>query len=196
MASKNNKQLFPHGPENAEHELKKAYNCVIETAVTHFWDRRAISGVNADEVLTIYKRGFQAHRSNDPLSAERWARTAKHLARAFWHEAKIAYLEPRSSDLPYLEGAREEYGLHEHSDTTADLLESVAGHAPPGMEEMPEDMRRYLSRGKRHLTELENLALTHELVRAEHIKAAHEYGRVVECLALAYEAEYRSGKAA
>jgi hypothetical protein len=182
---------YPHGPDNAEHEIKKAYNCVIETGVTHFWDRKAIPGVNPDEAFTLYKRSFKALRDGDRLTAERWARTAKHLSRAFWHEAKIAYLAPRSAELPFLENAREEYSLHEYSDTTADLLDSVADHIPPGLDEMPPDMTRYLSRGRKHLQWLEDPNLKHELVRAEHIKAAHEYGRVLECMALALEAEHR-----
>lgn len=182
-----------HGPDNAEHELRKAYNCVIEAGVTHFWDRRSIPSVQAHEVISMYKYAYTVFRKGDRLAAERWARTAKHLARAFWHEAKIAYLEPRTSELPFLTGALpEEYHLHEHSDTTADLLESVANHTPPGMKEMPEAMRHYLTRGRRHLQSLRDLQEPnnqHELLRAERIKAAHEYGRVLECMALAYEAE-------
>src|SRR4051812_32870760 len=94
-----------HGPDNAEHEIRKAYNCVIETGTIHFWDRRAIPGVNPDEVVTLYKHAFFLYRKGNKLAAERWARTAKHLSRAFHHEAKTAYLEPRSSELPFLEGA-------------------------------------------------------------------------------------------
>ncbi|HLE00224.1 MAG TPA: hypothetical protein VJB59_08195 [Bdellovibrionota bacterium] len=180
-----------HGPENAEHEIRKAFNTTIEAAVTYFWDRRPVPGVNPEKVIDLYKRSFQAYRKDDRLSAERWARTAKHLARAFWHEAKIAYLEPRANDLPYLRGASaEEYHLSERSDTTADLLNSVADHVPPGLSAMPENMQKYLARGREHIAALGAEASNqHELVRAEHIKAAHEYGRVLECLSLAYEAE-------
>jgi len=180
-----------HGPENAEHELKKAYNLVIETGVTHFWDRRGIVGVGADEVVSIYKTAFRAYRDDDKLSAERWARAAKHLARACWHEAKIAYLEPRVTELPFLDNALEEYRLHDYSDTTSDLLESLADHIPPGHVETPEEMTRYLLRARKHLAKLEESSHQSELLKAERIKAAHEYGRVLECLALAYEAENR-----
>jgi hypothetical protein len=193
-------QETSHGPENAEHELRVAYNEVIEAGLTHFWDRRAIPGVNAPEVISLYKRAYQAYRREDRLAAERWARTSKHLARAFWHEAKIAYLEPRATELPFLESARpEEYNLHERSDTTEDLLNSVEGHVPPGLSEMPEEMTRYASRARKHVEALKKPELRHQLLRAEHIKAAHEYGRVLECMALAYEAEaqtQRKGKAA
>lgn len=181
----------PHGPENAEHEIKKAYNHTIETGVTfctHCQEQFA-KEVNPDEVTQMYKKAYNALRSDERLKSERWARTAKHLARAFWHEAKIAYLRAHGTELPFLTDAHEEYHLHEYSDTTADLLESVAGHPPRGQDRMPEEMNRYLVRGRTHLDELEALPRNQELLRAEHIKAAHEYGRVVECLALAYESE-------
>jgi hypothetical protein len=182
-----------HGPENAEHELRKAYNTVIETGVTYFWDRRVAHGVSAHEAITMYRRAYNAHRTGDRLAAERWARAAKHLCRAFWHEAKISYLEPRDSELPYIEGSdAEDVHLHEKSDTTADLLNSLELHVPPGLTEMPEEMTRYLSKARRHLEVLKQPDYRHELLRAEQIKAAHEYGRVVECLALAYEAEAKS----
>lgn len=197
MTFQSKKTLHFHGPDNAEHELRKAYNCTIDAAVCHFWDRKAILGVNPDEVVTLYKHAFNAHRKGERLAAERWARTAKHLSRAFLYEAKIAYLEPRSSELPYLEGATdEEYNLKETLDTAHDLLNSLAEHVPPGLSEMPEDMKRYLSRARKHLEVLKSDEYKHELLRAERIKAAHEYGRVLECMALALEAESGAKSAA
>ena len=191
------RKMKEHGPQNADRELRIAYNAAIDASTIHFWDRRAIPGVHGDEVLTFYKHAFNHHRRGNPLACERWARTAKHLARAFWHEAKIAYLEPRSSELPFLENATaEELNLREHSDTTADLLDSVSEDVPPGLDEMPETMTRYLVRARRHLETLKEPNYTHELLRAERIKAAYEYGRVLECMALAYEAEKHSPKAA
>ncbi len=179
-----------HSPENAEHEIRKAYNCVIETGVTYFWNQKAIPGVHADEVISQYKKAFDCYRNGNRLAAERWARTAKHLARAAWHEAKISYLEPRVADLPFLRGAQEdEYHLHERANTTADLLNSVSDQIPPGLKEMPQEMIRYLNHGKKHLASLENPNYKNELLIAERIKAAHEYGRVLECITLAYEAE-------
>ncbi len=190
-----------HGPENAEHELRKAYNTVIEAGVWYFWDRHATPGVNAHEVFTIYKHAFQNYKNGNLLAAERWARTAKHLSRAFWHEAKIAYLEPRSTELPFLEGATEaEYNLTERLDTTQDLIDSVATHIPhqisQGSNEMPELMVRYLGRARKCLETLRSEDYTHELLRAERIMAAHEYGRVLECMALAYEAEDQTKRVA
>jgi len=186
-----------HGPENAEHELRKAYNSVIDAATTYYWDRHGIPGVNSDEVITLYRRAFNALRRNDRLSAERWARATKHLARAFWLEAKLCYLEPRANELPFLKGGQpDDYGLRERSDTTADLLDSLINHIPPGLTEMPPEMSHYLQRARRHLQVLEEPEYANELLRAERTKAAHEYGRAVECMALAYEAESDGEKAA
>ena len=189
-------ERHPHGPANAEHELKKAYDSVIEAGVTHFWDRHAVPGVYPFEAVTLYKLAFDAYRNRDRLAAERWARSVKHLTRAYWHEAKIAYLQPRTAELPFLKDAYEEYGLREGIDTTADLLNCVASHIPPGLTEMPEEMKRFLLRGRKHLDALNDPGTQHELLRTEHIKAAHEYGRVLECMALAYEAEAQRPKAA
>lgn len=190
MSRQNQGSPHFHGPENAEHEIRKAYNSVIEAEVAYSWDKKAISGVNFQELTHIYKHAFNHHRQGNRLAAERWARTAKHLSRAFRSEAKIAFLEPRSTELPFLEGATdEEYELRERPDTTADLLDSVAGHIPPGLDAMPEDMKKYLSRGRRHLELAKAPEYKHELLQAELIKAAHEYGRVLECMALAFEAE-------
>jgi len=180
----------PHGPENAEYELRKAYNCIVEAGVTHLWNRRPIPDVDPEEVLALYNRAFDAYRKGERLAAERWSRTAKHLARAFWHEAKIAYLEPHEAEIPYLAGGTaEEYNLHEHSDTTADLLDSLSMDVPSGHGQIPAPMLQYLTRARKHLKKLEEKGYKHELLRAERIKAAHEYGRTVECMALAYEAD-------
>jgi hypothetical protein len=187
----------PHSPENAEFELRKAYNVVVEASIPYFWDRTPLLGVNPEEVPAMYKHAYNAYRSDDRLASERWARAAKHLARAFWCEAKIAYLEANLTELPYLEGASAEaLHLHEQSDTTADLLNSVQEHVPPGMSEMPVAMTHYLSRARKHLGFLERPEYKHELLRAERIKAAHEYGRVLEIMALAYESEAGHRKSA
>ena len=197
MTRHNQKSQHFHGPENAEHEIRKAYNCVVDVGALFLSERRPIPGVNIQEVMNVYKHAFNRHRHGNKLAAERWARAAKHLSRAFWHEAKIAYLEPRSADLPFLDGATEdEYGAYERFDTTADLIESVDDHIPPGLDTMPEDMKRYLSKARKHLEVVKQTEYKHELLRAERIMAAHEYGRVLECAALAYEAEVASKNAA
>jgi hypothetical protein len=180
-------------PENAEHDLRRAYNRVVDAAALHFWDRRSVPGVNAHEAITLYKQALNLYRQGRRLSAERWARAARHLSAAFLAEGKIAFLEPHMADLPCLKGATaEEFDLGEHSDTTTDLLNSIESHAVPGFKEMPEEMKRYLVRARKHLDALasERPEAQHELLRAERIKAAYEYGRVLECLSLAYETEH------
>lgn len=193
---KNPEPTGPKGNEkNAEHEIRRAYNCAVESAVTWSLIGQQVSEINPDEVQNLYRKAWNFHRKEENLLAERWARTAQHLARAFWHEVKIAWLLKYPISLPYLEGAtREELNLHEYSDTTEDLLNSLARHVPPGMNEMPEDMKHYLLRARKHLAEIGGS--THELLRAERIKAAHEYARVLECLALAWSAELKTSKVA
>ncbi len=193
MSRKKNDLFCVHGPDNAEHEIRKAYHEVIKTSVVYSWIARSIQAVNPKEMTETYHHSYQCFAAKNRLAAERWARTAKHLAQAFQHEAKIAYIEENVELLPYLEGAHdEEYGLHERSDTTADLLNSVATHIPPGLKEMPENMQRYLARARYHLKKLENIEEKHELLRAERIQVAHEYGRALECMALGYEAEFKT----
>jgi hypothetical protein len=52
-----------------------------------------------------------------------------------------------------------------------------------------EQPRQLLERGKMHLEYLVSSPLENELLHGEHIKAAHEYGRVLEYYLLALEAE-------
>ena len=179
---------------SAEHQLKRAYNALIDAETLHLWNKPATSfgGITISEVVDIYKHAFREYRDDHWLSAERWAHTTQHLAKALWHEAKIDYLEPRAPDLPFLKGATaEDYDLQNiKSDTTADLLDSVAQHVPPGLTEMPKLMCRCLVRGWEHLGRLDDPEYRHELLRAERIKAAHHYGRVLECMALAYATDH------
>ncbi len=185
------------GPETSEKELKKAYNCVIESGVTHQWERNPISGVNPDEVPGFYRRAYSAQEKGDRLSAERWARVAKHLAYALWHEAKIAYMEPRLHDLPYLAGpAPDEARLQEEENTAADLILAFSTKIPPGESSKPETMQRYLMLAKQHLQAIKTPESVNGLLKAERIRAAHEYGRTLECMMLAYESEASQQKVA
>jgi hypothetical protein len=185
----------PHGPENAEHELRKAYNSAIENGVIHFWDRRAIHGVHSDEVFSLYKRAMEAYRQGNRLVAERWARTTKHLARAFWHEAKIAYLEPRMRELPCMQGGQpEEFNCPQRSDTPEDLLNSSRRLIEDEGDPLLETMAVYQSQARKHLDSLRN-PKENDLLHFERAEAAYEYARVVECMSLALEAE-RSARTA
>jgi hypothetical protein len=186
-----------HGPENAEFELRKAYGFVLEGAVPYFWKHRVIEGVRADEAIKLYRHAYKTYRQDNKLAAERWARAAKHLSRALAAEAKIAYLEVHCTDLPSLAGAHSDsLGSHEMSETTADLLNSVAEYVPAGFEQMPEAMIRYLALAWAHLNTLKQPSYHHELLRSERLRAAYEYARVLEILALAYEAELPERKSA
>ena len=188
-----------HGPDNAEHELRKAYNCIIESGVTYSSpELNSHLEICPQEATETYQQAFEFFKEGKKLTAERWARAAKHLARAFWHEAKIAYLEPRTEDLPYLQGAQDdEYHLHERVDSTAELLASIQAHTPTGYTELPKTMAKYIARAQYHLAQVQPPSLTpHELLRAERIKASYEYGRVIECMNLGYEALATSEKTA
>jgi hypothetical protein len=184
-----------HGPENAEFEIRKAYNVVLEGTVPFLWNNRTISGVDPQEAVDLYKHAYKAYRKDNRLAAERWARAAKHLSRALSAEAKIAYLMEHDTELPFLEGGSSEvFSLPNGNETTADLLNSVAEHIPPGLSQMPETMSRYLNRARKHLETTGGPAHTREILHAERIRAAHEYGRVLEIMALAYEAEAPASK--
>lgn len=185
------------GPHSAEYELRKAYNCIIEMKVLLLRAKHPIKTINIKQVSSPYLLAYQRYQEGKHLASERWARACKHLARAFWYELIIDYLETRTGELPYLEGARkDEYGLGEQSDTTADLLEAVIAHPPPGLREIPTDMMFYYLRGKKLLENLKLPQFQHELLRAEIIKSTYEYARVLECMNLAYEAEYQNKTAA
>jgi len=187
-------ELFctPQGPDNAEHEIRKAYHGVIETSAFYLWTSQVIPEVNPYSMMDAYLRSYRLYTQGNRLAAERWARTAKHLAQALRHEAKIAYIEQDPKILPFLEGAQDqEYGLFERSDTTADLLNSVAARIPTQPESAYHEMTCYLERAHFLLKRVEQTTEKHELLRAERIQAAHEYGRSLECMILAYEAEQK-----
>jgi hypothetical protein len=193
MNQKKSELFCALGPDNAEHEIRKAYHGVIETSAFYLWTSRLISGVNPTAMRDAYTRSYQLYSQGNRLAAERWARTAKHLAQAFRHEAKIAFLEQDPKILPYLEGAHDqEYGLFERSDTTSDLLNSVAARISIQPDPAQTEMKHYLDRAHELLKKLENPEEKHELLRAERIQAAHEYGRTLECMILAHEAEQKS----
>jgi hypothetical protein len=187
-------------PDNAAQELKQAYNAVIEAGVTHLANPDLQAPVTARGVAELYQRAMSDYRLNTPasrLSAERWARTAKHLSGALWHEAKIAYLQDRTSELPYLTDALPEYHLHhETEDGARSLLSCCESGFVPGLIDGlsgPLDLQRCLERGRTHLQALSDSSQPrHELLRAERVKAATQYGRALECALLALESSQTS----
>ncbi|MGK5084974.1 hypothetical protein WDW37_16925 [Bdellovibrionota bacterium FG-1] len=181
-----------HGPENAEFEIRKAYSVIIESSVGYFWQNRHIKGVDPKAPLHFYRQAYARYHQGDRLSAERWARTAKHLGRALSSEAKISCLEYHFADLPFLTGpATDAFPIPEPLEATIDLINSLDGTlaAPVGHKQIPEQVRQYLERAHYHLSVLEQSSLQNQLLRAEHMKAAHEYGRTLEIMTLAAEAE-------
>jgi hypothetical protein len=180
-------------PDNAATELKRAYNSVVEAGVTHLWNHTLDSPIQARHVVALYQRAMTDYRTNTPesrLRAERWARAAKHLADALWHEAKIAYLRDRTAELPYLSDAEAEYHLHDETEDTAQALFAACSLIPEvnaGLE-----LETWLGRGRHHLAQLKDPHHPiHELLRAERIKAANQYGRALECALLALEPSMR-----
>jgi hypothetical protein len=194
-----------------ESELRSAYNRVMESGLTYFWERTPVPGVNPDDPIHWYRNAWNALESGDSTQAERWARAARHGALALWHEAKIAWLSGAQRSLkPHLFVPRhaemdEEYHLHadETREETQKLLESISEKArrlaPSGGEITP-DVNRILKRAATHLAAplreparhspqeqvptQENPSETPgvELLRAEHLKAAHEYALCLESL--------------
>jgi len=190
-------------PSSLEVELKRAYNAAIDVGVTHFWNRGPIPGVHADEVFTLYKQAWDAYQRGTPtdrLLSERWARAVKHLALALWHEAKIDYLEPRTTDLPEpsIGGTQTSPGWPSMSQETAlALLDSAAEKIPEEDSSDPRFniARRLLAQGKKHLERVEPNPPQSELLNQVRIQAAHEYGRTIEYLLLAMESEAEPEKA-
>ena len=157
-------------PENAEHELKLAYDALISALTT---------GQPAAEITDMYQHAYSQYQAGARLSAERWARTVKHLAKALWHEARIATLRQKK-ELIALPNAAKEYGLRRYSATPADILDSVPRQAA---------LQKWRDRGEYHLRKSRTILDQTELEQIEHAKAVYEYSRVLECLLLAYEAD-------
>ncbi|MEO5970396.1 MAG: hypothetical protein ABIQ95_10760 [Bdellovibrionia bacterium] len=189
MPQCNNNKNHQQMPDNAEFEIRKAFIAIIEAEVTQTW-QKSISGVHAGEATLLYKYSFHASKTGKRLAAERWARTAKHLARALKQEAKISFLEPRLVDFPLLQcTSAEEYALTEKRKMTVDLISSVRETVQAKFNPIPDNMKRYLERAKLHMDALAETEHLHYVLVNERVNAGYEYGRVLECLILAYEAE-------
>jgi len=178
-----------HLPDNAEYEIRKALISVIEAEVTNTW-QKPISGILLGEATLLYKYSFHAHKMGRRLAAERWARTAKHLARALKQEAEIEFLELHFSEFPSFQATfAEECALNERKEMTVDLVNCVKEMVQAKFSPLPDNMRRYLERAKLHIAPLTATQRLHDVLVTKRVNAAYEYGRVLECLILAYEAE-------
>jgi hypothetical protein len=181
-------------PENAALELKRAYNSVTEMCAVESNRPGSPNQQSADSAIALYRRAMDNYRMHSPsghLAAERWARAAKHLSEAIWHETKISYLRDRTAELPYLADAMSEYHLnHETEASASSLLEAYGERSHQRPQQSPADPLALLQRGQAHLAALKDPAEPrHELLTAERIKAANQYGRALECVFLAMEAE-------
>lgn len=180
-------------PENATQELKRAYNSIVELGtVLSSGQRRGLLGLEA--AVSLYLRAMDGYRMHSPasrLASERWARAARHLAEALWHEAKIGYLKDRTAALPYLTDALSEYHLHHETEQSARaLIETYGERQRQAPEELGVDPAVLMACGRAQLAALmDPLAPRHELLSAERIKAANQYGRALECILLALESE-------
>ncbi len=196
------------GPDHAEQALRDAYNRVLESGLTYFWERYLTAGVNANEAQQLYQQAFHAFEHNHRLLAERWGRAASHFALALWHEAKIQFLtSPACPPIPSLRSSasppQSQEELHLHTHETSDEIESEisatwvqskrrVGRSSQG-ENDPFFLRisRYLTRAEHHLSTLipklpQNFSHT-ELLQVERLKAAHEYASAAEYLLLAWD---------
>jgi hypothetical protein len=185
-----NNQGPQHVPDNAENEIRKALVSVIEAEITHTWNQKPITGVQWGEPALLYKYSFHACKTGRRLAAERWARTAKHLARALKLETKLAFLELHLLEFPSLKGPPpEENALIDRKEMTIDLVNCVMGVVQTKFKPIPENIQRYRDRAELHIAALTENTELHELLMTERINAGYEYGRVLECIILAYEAE-------
>jgi hypothetical protein len=184
-----NHQEHQQIPDNAEFEIRKAFIAIIEAEITQSW-QKSISGVHSGEATLLYKYSFNARKTGKRLAAERWARTAKHLARALKQEAKISFFELHFAEFPILQStSAEEYALTERKKMTTDLINSVKEMVQAKFNPIPDNMKRYLERARLHMAALTETEHLHDVLAIERVNAGYEYGRVLECLILAYEAE-------
>ncbi|NDC39796.1 MAG: hypothetical protein EBZ48_17480, partial [Proteobacteria bacterium] len=208
----------------AEHEIRSTFNSIVESGLVYFWDRRRpeetpSSWVTPELPTQFYQAAFRSYEAKDSSRALHWARAAKALARAYWHEAKIAYFKSRVEDLPSLKQAlNDEYHLHEKIDSARNLIEvnqrkrekiiaslpsalasqrsgestqSVGTTPNPALPE--ESLGHWIE--MIHLCALAQLEVLeklipsqlHELLHAEHLKCASEYGRCTQELLIVHE---------
>lgn len=201
-------------PSPAQHELRTSFNAIVETGVVYFWRPEHTSEapppwLDPQTPSEFYRAAFRAHEMQAASEALHWARAAKALARAYWHEAKIAYFKGRTQDLPSLgQALNDEYRLHERLETTRALIERnqkritplqppatppsssaspSSAQSSPLPPERPEDhledwLQKTHACALRQLEILEKFApeREHELLHAEHLKCATEYARCTD----------------
>lgn len=192
----------PRPPENAERELKVAFNRLMESGVVWLWQREKLPdvqllGIAPEWPARLYRTASALYRNGERLAAERWARSCRHFATALWHEAKIAWLYDPShpKDLDEYPNAQVEYQLHETPDTTRDLIHDLEGRPLPVVpHELPGSYAQnwiepIIRLARKHLEQCQAQAGAFELVQCEHLKAAEEWARTAEEISGAFAIE-------
>ncbi|MEN9722984.1 MAG: hypothetical protein RJB38_970 [Pseudomonadota bacterium] len=175
-------------------ELQRAHQALIETEVSFSRNVDDLPQLPLEELRRLYQRAvleLEKNSPESPLIAERWARTVRHLALAFWQEAQIQYLERHGSALPRrVSGAitviTELQSTRESAQSLLDAAEHRLSSEPKSIQLLDAKplLESLLSRGK-SLLERPVSPLSFNAS----IRAAHEYGRTLEYAYLALEAE-------
>ena len=184
---------FAPPPENAERELKRAYNRLMESGAVWFWQREKIPLIHLHSLAPewparLYRTAVSLFHLGDRLEAERWARACRHYATALWHEAKLSWLKDPDAprDLAELPHAQTEYHLHESTESTRDLIQDLeprtiptpsgehpGAYAAPWISSM-------IRVARMHLEKTGSPAQPESLEQCEHLKAAEEWARSAE----------------
>jgi hypothetical protein len=180
-------------PENAERELKRAYNRLMESGAVWFWQREKSPLIHLNSLapewpVRLYRTAMALYHLGDRLQAERWARACRHYSTALWHEAKLSWLRDPSAphDLAELPHAQGEYHLHESTEATRDLIQDLEHRAPPSLSsEHPGAyaapwIATMIRVARMHLEKSGSLGQPESLDQCEHLKAAEEWARSAE----------------
>lgn len=176
-----------------ETELKQAYEALVEVLVPH-WDTQSgpLSRLTRN-LLSLYQRALTTYQYGGPqneLIADRWAKSVKHLALVCQHEAKIAYLSSNQAKLPPSPFSRAFVSEGKTAcETARSLLDNAGEKLFRVSHPLTEGALEMLKRGRQHLNEAIQNPIQNDLLKAERIRAAYEYGRTLEYLLLAIEAE-------
>jgi hypothetical protein len=189
-------------PENAERELKRAFNRLMESGAVWFWQREQVPMIHLHSLAPewparLYRTAMALYRSGDRLDAERWARTCRHYATALWHEAKLSWLKDSNlpRDLPELPNAQIEYHLHESMEGTRDLIQDLENRKLPEPHSGSPGLyaRDWISPmirvARMHLNQGGLLGQPGNLDECEHLKAAEEWARSAEGICTALESQ-------
>ncbi len=187
-------------PENAERELKRAYNRLMESGAVWFWQRDRIPLIHLHSLAPewpaqLYRTAMALYRSGDRLQAERWARSCRHYSTALWHEAKLSWLRDSQvpKDLPELPNAQVEYHLHESIESTRDLIQDLEHRklpSPPGVTPgsyAAQWIPAMIRVARMHLDQSGSPSQPSNLTECEHLKAAEEWARSAEGISVALQ---------